>query len=154
MIEKSLLVLMIVLVPSHRMEGGPKGRQLPVQGGGGDNSWHRAAEDDSHQDPAPQGRCAHHSRHSRLISINTPEYERHHVKAFDRSCIIPWTVHQSYGGKVAPGESEQGGGGPEDQVPMEEDGPEPLHPGRSVVTKQEKWDEESPGQDWDPQLVC
>ena len=82
MIEKSLLVLMIVLVPSHRMEGGPKGRQLPVQGGGGDDSWHRAAEDDSHQDPAPQGRCAHHSRHSRLISINTPEYERHHVKAF------------------------------------------------------------------------
>ena len=63
-------------------------------------------------------------------------------------------MHQGYGGKVAPGESEQGGGGPEDQVPVEEDRPEPLHPGRSVVTKQEKWDEERPGQDWDPQLVC
>ena len=63
-------------------------------------------------------------------------------------------MHQGYGGEVAPGQGEQGGGGPVDQVPVEEDGPEALHPGRSVVTKQEKRDEESPGQNRDPQLVC
>ena len=63
-------------------------------------------------------------------------------------------MHEGQGGEVTPGHGEQGGGGPVDQVPVEEDGPEPLDPGGSVVTKQEERDEERPGQDRDPQLVC
>ena len=49
--------------------------------------------------------------------------------------LLPWTVHEGEGGEVAPGHGEQGGGGPVDQVPVEEDGPQPLHPSRPEVVK-------------------
>ena len=141
------------------MVGGPEGGQLPVQGGGGDDGGHGAAEDDAHQDAATEGGRPHHPGHARLITINTPEMIAIILADIDKyvrvfSFLLPWTVHESYRGEVPPGHGEQGGGGPVDQVPVEEDGPEPLHPGRSVVTKQEERDEESPGQDRDPQLVC
>ena len=87
--------------------------------------------------------------------------------------VLPWTVHEGQWGEVAPGHGEQGGGGPVDQVPVEEDGPQPLYPGRPevvklsschriavtasiipVVAQQEERDEQASDQDRDPQLVC
>ena len=61
---------------SHGVEGWPEGRKLPVQGRGGDNGGHHAAEDDAHQDAATESRGPHHARHTRLVTINTPEMTR------------------------------------------------------------------------------
>ena len=58
---------------SHGVEGWPEGRELPVQGGGGDDGGHGAAEDDAHQDAATQGRGPHHPCHTSLVTINTPD---------------------------------------------------------------------------------
>ena len=58
--------------------------------------------------------------------------------------VLPGTVHEGQGGRVAARESEEAGAQPEDSVPVEEDRPESLHPGRAVVAQQEEGDEESP----------
>ena len=57
--------------------------------------------------------------------------------------LLPWTVHESQRSCVAPRDSEEAGPEPVDFVPVEEDGPESLHPGRPVVAQQEERDEET-----------
>ena len=77
MIEKNLVIIIKVL-GSRRVEGWPEGGELPVQGGGGDQGGHEAAERHPSQDAAPQSRRPHHPRHPCLVSVNTPGVINHH----------------------------------------------------------------------------
>ena len=55
---------------------------------------------------------------------------------------VPRAVHEGQGGGVAPGDTEQDDKEPVEAVPVEEDGPQPLHPRGSIVAEEEEGDEE------------
>ena len=63
----------------------------------------------------------------------------------------PWAVHERQGGDVAPREAEEHGAHPVRRVPVEQDGPQALHPVGPVVAEEEEGDEEGPGHHGDEQ---
>ena len=55
---------------------------------------------------------------------------------------VPRAVHERQGGGVAPGDAEEDDEEPVEAVPVEEDGPQSLHPRGPVVAQQEEGDEQ------------
>ena len=65
-----------------RVEGWPEGGEFPVEGGGGDEAGHRAAEGQPRQHARPQRRRAHHPRHAGVLPIHAPGRKKYfkHMK--------------------------------------------------------------------------